>query len=66
MSDTPPSGWVTCTLRRSGDTGTLTHGALSTPVGNIRKLDDGVVAFDAKVDEPFAELLARLYARVQA
>lgn len=68
MSDTPPSGWLTCTLRRAPgtDTGTLTHGELSTPVRNIHKQADGVVAFEAMVDDPFAELLARLYAVVQA
>lgn len=68
MSDTPPTGWLPCSLRRAPgtDTGTLTHGTLSTPVRNIRRTDDGALCFDVQVDDAWAELLARLYARVQA
>ena len=67
MSATPDDiNWTTLQLRRTPgtDTGLLRHGEMQTPVRAIRKAEDGALLFDAFLDAPWLDLLARLFSRV--
>jgi hypothetical protein len=64
MPDYPP---ITLTLSLGEDrTGTLQHGAQQIAVSGWRKVGERVWEFEVPIDQPWLDLLARIYARVKA